>query len=108
MSETTLLRKGQALHRRIIGGTTIVVAEGSVDILTPAGWAGDPFHQTRLRIAEGEAHIMQKTGGVAIAARSNAKLAFVVDDSHRRWLGRIAQVFLRRVPKLAKRKLAQP
>lgn len=70
----TTLAHGQVRRLYASRATVIAVAQGSVCIQPAPIWIGEQLMQEKFIIIEGEAHIVQQSGWLAVHAHSDAEI----------------------------------
>jgi len=104
---TIALRRGHTLRQHVPCGVTIIAAQGHVSLALPATWCTAQLHQAKLRLDEGEAHVVEDAGWILITAQSDAKLMFMADNAIERSFMRILHKLFLLVPDAARRLLAR-
>lgn len=95
----TVLHHGQSLQMHASRGLTIISARGTLDI-AGATWLGERMVAPRQVLHEGEAHVVQSAGWLAIAAHGDAEVVCLEAEKRRPLLQRLLAplAFLARWP----------
>lgn len=72
------LRRGQSLHLHAGHAATIVATAGAVQIDYAPTWLGEQMLQEKISLQEGEAHMVRKTGWLAISTPADGATVCIV------------------------------
>lgn len=78
------LRPGQTMHFHAERGLIVVVAKGAIRLAITPTLVGEQMTRQTIALREGEAHVMQEDGWLAISARHPAEIACLAKET---WLG---------------------
>jgi len=94
----TALRRAQSLHLRAGRGMTIVAATGAVRVEYAFTWLGEQVMQEKSSLQEGEAHVVRKSGWLALSTPADRATVCIVPPASliTSLLASVARLALRR------------